>query len=317
MKTIKQIKKRKSLIRFIAMFVAAVLVFELMPYLSDHAELTAEAAQTLSEFEQSRWNSILGATFNEYTVTGNGNPTSPSTVSSYTVKDNSPYFQWHDTESDIPAWTGSTSVVTSQTETVTYEGDTVKNGSDGNTITANAVTVTYNTYHVENADEFVWVMTKKASSGNTRIILDKDIDMGGALGRKWSETIALADSGNSWFDLEGNGHTIYNFRMTKPLINSSASSKKTIISSVLFSNCLAFFTSYYQGIVIGIIKSAVHLENVSVVDSLVDANQQNIGILIGRVDGYTGGNIFLENCSTLRSYIYGTSHIGGMTACIR
>ena len=104
--------------------------------------------------------------------------------------------------------------------------------------------------------------------------------------------------------------------MTKPLINSSASSKKTIISSVLFSNCLAFFTTTYnQGIVIGIIKSAVHLENVSVVDSLVDANENNIGILIGRVDGYTGGNIFLENCSTLRSYIYGTSHIGGMTAC--
>ena len=77
MKTIKRIKKRKSLIRFIAMFVAAVLVFELMPYLSDHAELTAEAAQTLSEFEQSRWNSILRATFNEYNVTGNGKPTSP------------------------------------------------------------------------------------------------------------------------------------------------------------------------------------------------------------------------------------------------
>ena len=63
------------------------------------------------------------------------------------------------------------------------------------------------------------------------------------------------------------------------------------------------------------IQSPVHLENVSVTDSLVYANTSNIGILIGRVDGYTGGNIFLENCSTLRSYIYGTSHIGGMTAC--
>ena len=314
MKTIKQIKKRKSLIRFIAMFVAAVIVFELIPYFSSDSELTAEAAMTLAEFEQTRWNNILRATFNGYNVTGNGKPTSPSTVSSYTVKDDSPYFQWHDTESDVPAWTGSTSAVTSQTETVTYEGDTVKNGSSGNTITANAVTVTYNTYHVENANEFVWVMTQKANSGNTRIILDNDIDMGGASGRKWSETIAL--SGNSWFELEGNGHTIYNFRMTKPLINSSASPKKTIISNVLFSNCLAFFTTTYnQGIVIGIIKSAVHLENVSVVDSLVDANENNIGILIGRVDGYTGGNIFLENCSTLRSYIYGTSHIGGMTAC--
>ena len=313
MKTIKRIKKRKSLIRFIAMFVAAVIVFELIPYFSSDSELTAEAAMTLAEFEQTRWNNILRATFNGYNVTGNGNPTSPSTVSSYTVKDDSPYFQWHDTESDVPAWTGSTSAVTSQTETVTYEGDTVKNGSNGNTITANAVTVTYNTYHVENANEFVWVMTQKANSGNTRIILDNDIDMGGASERKWSETITL--SGNSWFDLEGNGHTIYNFRMTKPLINSSASPKKTIISNVLFSNCLAFFTTYNQGIVIGIITSAVHLENVSVVDSLVYANTHNIGILIGRVDGYKGGNIFLENCSTLRSYIYGISHIGGMTAC--
>ena len=313
MKTIKRIKKRKSLIRFIAMFVAAVIVFELIPYFSSDSELTAEAAMTLAEFEQTRWNNILRATFNGYNVTGNGKPTSPSTVSSYTVKDDSPYFQWHDTESDVPAWTGSTSAVTSQTETVTYEGDTVKNGSNGNTITANAVTVTYNTYHVKNADEFVWVMTQKANSGNTRIILDKDIDMGGASERKWSETITL--SGNSWFELEGNGHTIYNFRMTRPLINSSNSNKKTIIRNVLFTNCLAFFANINQGIVIGVIQSPVHLENVSVTDSLVYANTSNIGILIGRVDGYTGGNIFLENCSTLRSYIYGTSHIGGMTAC--
>ena len=101
MKTIKRIKKRKSLIRFIAMFVAAVIVFELIPYFSSDLELTAEAAMTLAEFEQTRWNNILRATFNEYNVTGNGNPTSPSTVSSYTVKDDSPYFQWHDTESDV------------------------------------------------------------------------------------------------------------------------------------------------------------------------------------------------------------------------
>ena len=177
-------KNRKSLMRMIAMFVAAVIVFELIPYFSSDSELTAEAAMTLAEFEQTRWNNILRATFNGYNVTGNGNPTSPSTVSSYTVKDNSPYFQWHDTESDVPAWTGSTSEVTSQTETVTYEGDTVKNGSNGNTITANAVTVTYNTYHVENANEFVWAM-KQADFGNTRIILENDIDMGGIVGSIW------------------------------------------------------------------------------------------------------------------------------------
>lgn len=313
MKTIKRIKKRKSLIRFIAMFVAAVLVFELMPYLSDHAELTAEAAQTLSEFEQSRWNSILGATFNEYTVTGNATPTPSSMISAYTVKNDSPYFHWHETSNDVPTW-GSTTVTTvgSTQEQITYATDTVENGAGGSPITANAVPVTYKTYHVKNADEFVWVMYR-ANTVNTRIILDKDIDMGGASGRKWSETITL--SGNSWFDLEGNGHTIYNFRMTKPLINSSESNKKTIIRNVLFTNCLAFFANNYQGIVIGVIKSPVHLENVSVTDSLVYSDSQNIGILIGRVDGYTGGNIFLENCSTLRSYIYGTSHIGGMTAC--
>lgn len=313
MKTIKRIKKRKSLIRFIAMFVAAVLVFELMPYLSDHAELTAEAAQTLSEFEQSRWNSILGATFKEYTVTGNATPTPSSMISAYTVKNDSPYFHWHEASNDVPTW-GSTTVTTvgSTQEQITYATDTVENGAGGSPITANAVNVIYKTYHVENANEFVWAM-KQADFGNTRIILENDIDMGGASGRKWSETITL--SGNSWFDLEGNGHTIYNFRMTKPLINSSESNKKTIIRNVLFTNCLAFFANNYQGIVIGVIKSPVHLENVSVTDSLVYSDSENIGILIGRVDGYKGGNIFLENCSTLRSYIYGTSHIGGMTAC--
>ena len=47
-------KNRKSLMRMIAMFVAAVIVFELIPYFSSDSGLTAEAAQTLSEFEQSR-----------------------------------------------------------------------------------------------------------------------------------------------------------------------------------------------------------------------------------------------------------------------
>ena len=161
MKTIKRIKKRKSLIRFIAMFVAAVLVFELMPYLSDHAELTAEAAQTLSEFEQSRWNSILGATFNEYTVTGNATPTPSSMISAYTVKNDSPYFHWHEASNDVPTW-GSTTVTTvgSTQEQITYATDTVENGAGGSPITANAVPVTYETYHVKNADEFVWVMNR-------------------------------------------------------------------------------------------------------------------------------------------------------------
>lgn len=313
MKTIKRIKKRKSLIRFIAMFVAAVLVFELMPYLSDHAELTAEAAQTLSEFEQSRWNSILGATFKEYTVTGNATPTPSSMISAYTVKNDSPYFHWHEASNDVPTW-GSTTVTTvgSTQEQITYATDTVENGAGGSPITANAVNVIYKTYHVKNADEFVWVMNR-ANTGNTRIILDKDIDMGGTSGKKWSDDINL--TGSNWFDLEGEGHKIYNFRMSKPLINSSKSNKKTIIRNVLFTNCLAFFANHYQGIVIGVIQSPVHLENVSVTDSLVYSDSENIGILIGRVDGYDGGNVFLKNCSTLRSYIYGKSHIGGMTAC--
>ena len=284
MKTIKRIKKHTHLIRFFAMFVAAVFVFELMPYFSDNAELTAEAAQTLSEFEKFRWNSILAATFNGYTVTGTAAPTSPSTIYNdpvkYTVKEDSPYFHWYETSDDVPKWCSETvTSVASKTETITYAADTVESGEDGSTITANAVPVTYNTYYVKNADEFVWVMTQKANSGNTRIILDADIDMGGASNKNWGKTIEL--SGNSWFDLEGEGHRIYNFRMNNPLINRSLSNKK----------------------------------NVSVTDSLVYSNTHNAGILIGRVNGYTNGNIFLKNCSTLRSYIYGTSHIGGMTAC--
>ena len=86
--------------------------------------------QPLSEFEQSRWNSILGATFDEYTVTGNATPTPSSTVRSYTVKDNSPYFQWHEESNDVPTW-GSTTVTTvgSTQEQITYATDTVENGA--------------------------------------------------------------------------------------------------------------------------------------------------------------------------------------------
>ena len=240
MKTIKRIKKRKSLIRFIAMFVAAVFIFELLPYFSDGGELTAEAAQTLTQFEQSRWNSILGATFNGYTAAGTATPTSPLTIysapSTYTVKSDSPYFHWHETDSNVPTWgTNTVTSVPSTTEEIIYAADTVESGANNSDIQAPQVKVTYNTYHVENADEFVWVMTKKANktnTGNTRIILDKDIDMGGALGKNWSNTIGF--SGNSWFDLEGNGHIIYNFRMNNPLIKSSSSNKKTIPTVLLF-----------------------------------------------------------------------------------
>ena len=138
-------KKRKSLMRMIAMFVAAVMVFELIPYFSSDLELTAEAAMTLAEFEQTRWNSILRTTFNEYNVTGNSTPTSPLTVSAYTVKDDSPYFKWHEASNDVPTW-GSTTVTTvgSTQEQITYATDTVENGAGGSPITANAVPVTYN-----------------------------------------------------------------------------------------------------------------------------------------------------------------------------
>ncbi len=318
MKSTKSLKKYSKFIRVISAIVAAVLIIDLLPCISDKGgEITAEAALDLTSFEKTRWNAILGDTFNGYTVTGNVTPTNPSTMFSneniYTVKDDSPYFQWHKSDNEISQWQGLTEVE-SNVKTITYDKDTVLNGVNGNSITAGEVEVKYDTYCVSNADEFVWVMTKKANTGsNIRIELLKDIDMGGSLGQNWNYTINL--NGNSWFDLEGNGHIIYNFRMNNPLIKSSSSNKKTIIRNVLFSNCLAFFNAEQQSVVIGSIISPVYLENVSVTDSFLHTNQSNIGILIGRVNNYGGGNVFLKNCSTLRSYIYGDSHIGGLTAC--
>lgn len=320
MKSTKSLKKYSKFIRVISAIVAAVLIIDLLPCISDKGgEITAEAALDLTSFEKTRWNEILGDTFNGYTVTGNVTPTNPSTMFSneniYTVKDDSPYFRWHKADSEVLSWQGQTKEVESKKETITYDGDIVSSefSYNGNTITAGQVKVEYDTYYISNADEFVWVMTKKANTGsNIRIELLKDIDMGGSLGQNWNYTINL--NGNSWFDLEGNGHTIYNFRMNNPLLYST-NSKKIIIRNVLFSNSLAFFSEYYKGVIIGIITSPVYLENVSVADSLVHTNQQNIGILIGRVHSHREGNVFLKNCSTLRSYVYGTSHIGGLTAC--
>ena len=50
-------KNRKSLMRMIAMFVAAVIVFELIPYFSNDSGLTAEAA-TLNV--PSEWQKKIG-----------------------------------------------------------------------------------------------------------------------------------------------------------------------------------------------------------------------------------------------------------------
>ena len=213
MKSTKSLKKYSKFIRVISAIVAAVLIIDLLPCISDKGgEITAEAALDLTSFEKTRWNEILGDTFNGYTVTGNVTPTVPSTMFSnkniYTVKDDSPYFRWHKADSEVLSWQGQTKEVESKKETITYDGDIVSSefSYNGNTITAGQVKVEYDTYYVSNADEFVWVMTKKANTGsNIRIELLKDIDMGGSLGQNWNYTINL--NGNSWFDLEGNGHT--------------------------------------------------------------------------------------------------------------
>ena len=81
MKSTKSFIKYNTLIRVISAIVAAVLIIDFLPCISDKGgEITAEAALDLTSFEKTRWNAILGDTFNGYTVTGNVTPTNPSTM---------------------------------------------------------------------------------------------------------------------------------------------------------------------------------------------------------------------------------------------
>lgn len=311
-------KKRRYF--YVLLIISALLLNFVSPFSFVGNEIVSQAAtnyDNVIDFQQARWQEIMDSVFGAGTITAGD---VPDTVPD--VQSGSSYFGWKlfEDSDGVTPWDGTASQPVSYSDIITYAGDSVQNGADGSTITAASVNVTYTVYEVSNASELYWVMTKQSNTAsNVLIDLVNDIDLNGAE-QSWK---SLDVSTAGWLYIRGNGHCIYNLRCDDGTTNSrgflgKVTTKKLIIDNVDFSNCITFENIYamntYAGVVIGWLKNCAYLHNVNIRDSLVYSCYSNVGTLIGRTELATG-NVFINNCSSVNCYVYGTDHVGGLTGC--
>lgn len=161
----------------------------------------------ITQFQKSRWAQIQNAIFKG---TGSTSVRQPYDVMNLSVKANNDYFNW--TTTGLDKWDGSSTKPTDiSNQKVTYDGSGVDEES---------LTVTYRNFHVDNAEQFRWVLENFDSQGYeyVKINLRADLDMNGQGGELWDsiETTFCEDYDfKRYLYIEGNGHTIYNLKIVE------------------------------------------------------------------------------------------------------
>ena len=359
--------------RIITAVMASALIFTSVPYYNTQADVlvpanpdnsTQTGYKTVLTFLAAKWNNILQNVFKTKSedpdvvsvspVTLKSNDTEISSIpipssdniinNKIQVKDDSTYFNWdNDLNDSVIPWTGTYegNTVESDTETITYEADSVSKGANGSTITAPAVSVEYTVYNVSTADELAIAMAAandEDAPENVKINLLNDIDLNGQEQCWQSEYVEVDYKRNGWFYIEGNGYTIYNMKTTSLKNNNSTSGagtasflgtignhdengaydrgckKKVVIKNLNFSNCLVFSNASYTSVVISLNRGQLYMENVNINDSFVYSSKGQTGTLMGRNQQCTG-DVFIRNCSSQNCYVFGTMHSGGLTGC--
>lgn len=337
----KAMNLKKKFIGSISLLLIVVMLLTCMPYFdfqADAAEAENPATQTgfnsVLQFQQAKWDSILDATFkgtvrriSGYTTDTQYNNAIPTVaeIKSGEIKVRGVgYFKWKEGLSD--EWQGDTEAVTGRTETILYPSETVK-GGNGYNYTANSLSVSYTVYDVENGAQLRWAMETAGSSNNSiKINITKDINLNGYNASTlyndstypiWDAIQFNSSSGNVY--IEGNGHTIYNMLSASGSTENSAafiglvsSSRKLVMKNLNFSNALTITKGYKSGTVIAYISGAKgYLENINIDSSFVYSSASNASTLIGRTDT-SNGELFIRNCSSSNCYVFGLNHSGGL-----
>jgi len=185
-----------------------------------------------------------------------------------------------------------------------YDGDHNYQPWDGRTLTKPTTSADGKTYEVNTPAELAWVFNNH--DGNTfkkSVSVNKDLNMGGhALYRVWIDADGL--------ELNGNGHTVSNFKLTKEgsgssysygLFQGDALKHGITVKDITFNNVSIDNNDEsngfgYAGVLFGDIQNGktVNVSNVHVTNSHIKGIC-SVGSLVGFVS--SGSTLKIDNCS--------------------
>lgn len=307
---------------------------------------------SISAFQKDRWAKLQAQIFNDTT----GDAVVPNTqVAGKTVRASNGIFDWVSAE-QLPSasvWSGSNSgtapTASTYTQIYNYGGTNVE----------------YTVYDIATADEFRYVLanletlTPKYIKVNLTTDLNMDGNSVGSDGKPnkvWNPIdtkYCIAENYQKYLYLEGNGHTIYNLRISTTDIHTGAGIFSRPPAFMVMKN-FGFRSSmvinaaepvpaetdwsapYFRtaGLISAFAPQKFYFYNIHTQGGyyqVTDASggASGIGGLIGRKNinpasfGITGrtafltkdiGDAFIKNCSTSDCYMYGADHIGGLTS---
>ena len=212
-----------------------------------------------------------------------------------------------------------------------YDGDLNHVIWDGKTLTEPATSADGKTYEVNTPAELAWVFnngynpaTYYGNNFKKSVSVNKDLNMGGhALYRVW----IAADN----LELNGNGHTVSNFKLTKEgsgvaysygLFRGDALEHGITVKNITFNNVGIdnngeSYGNGYAGVLFGDIQNGktVNVSNVHVTNSHIKGIS-SVGSLVGFVS--LGSILNIDNCSsegnTLTNYSVTneSGYVGGL-----
>lgn len=214
------------ILQIISAFLVAIIIVQCFQTnqvnLSD-VKSPKKAYTNIADYQKDRWCTIRKEVFGSTST----NMMDRDIAQNEVIAENK-YFNWADTSSlDITPWNGTTqsidgtevnwsnfkdeatSITDLDIESYDYS-DSYENAVTGENVQVNN-NMTYYVANVKTAEEFRWILfqASKLNTYSIKINIEKDIDLNGGNSKIW-KSISL--SGNRYVYIEGNGHTIYNFR---------------------------------------------------------------------------------------------------------
>lgn len=307
------------------------------------------AFKNVSQFQKYRWAQIQNKIFGTDPGTQqNPKVYNPSAIMNSEVKLNNGYFDWvpESALTGADAWDGNNNPSNNirpadKTDDYDYDGD-------------GTAEVKYTVYNVKTAEQFRYVLSNINSGITAQYVklnLLSDLNMAGYEGKRWSpiETEFCKDKDfKKYLYIEGNGHTIYNLRIytadTKAHKGAGLFSRPPafmIAKNLGFRSSMVVNASkdsqfnMVAGLISAFAPQKYYFYNIhssgGYYQVYADGKESDGGIggLIGRknmnpaaIDYNSGiqflssdlGDGFMKNCSTEKSYMYGSDHIGGLTS---
>ncbi|MCI6007211.1 MAG: hypothetical protein MRZ25_03030, partial [Ruminococcus sp.] len=350
-----KIKVNKALHASLSALLVLVLLVTSLPLTSMNtsAETVSQTKyDNITDFQKARWTQIQNAVFGQNFDTVQDT----SVIDKLSVQSGNEFFNWTDTSKIKYTYKYKDAAGNVHSEERTglspYGTDTVTEVAEyketrktyvqtyvdykGEKQTIESLAPEFHCYDVYTADQFVFLLEQmfKNRWWHTKINLCADIDMGGMQNKEYTTGRSLRNH----LYIEGNGHTIYNWKMSgtsyyfglfcSPQDTTQASldcnNGSLVVKNLGIQSVMLLHQNSQIGAGAGLFFGggtncgAVLFDNVHMnqmlfqqTDPAVNKNNgQGIAFFGGR--GAYRNNLLMNNCSTSNGYIYGKDHVGGM-----